>query len=335
MNGVLRFLKKHFFIPAKMNWGYPLLILAVSTGILYLFRCIINDMHLSVPATSLLGYSALIPVITVVCLIFPAILLSKGNSSRILGEYTGAGSLAMAFLSGIPIILIRTSFHNLISWAWLRMGFQMVFPAYFYLGGTDSVQGQILAIMSETVIPAFGASFFFFGFMWTRFRSSERRIGYYIAGIFFALFCLDAIDFLPLCITGVWCGYLRTKTGNIAGPMLCLICSGISGMLLTPVLEKVDITSVMTYSDIPSTFFYSSVPAAFLGIVLLSFFLRMFGEFYYMYFDISHGDTSHAEETAQADRSIPAFVDGVNPALLVAAVIFAVIWIALFKGAHL
>ena len=313
--------------PSVMNWSYPIMVSSVMTAMIFAVRCLCTFTGFPIPATSVIGNAALNILVTLLALVLPAALLSNGLSDRIVGRFTGAGSLILAFCSGIPLMLITTATYNLSAWVILRFGTKMPFPFLFTDYATSSAAGEVLSVMSDTVLPAAGASLFFFGLMWSRFRSKERFAGYAIIAFAYMMFSLDAVSALGLLITGWWCCFLRTKTDNIAGPFVCLVAARLSQYLFTGTLGKVDILSIQTYSDIDSVFFYSSLPAAFMGLVLLSFFMKTLNSFYDSFTD--------DEEDSRYDNSIPAFDKGINLTIIVSGAIFFTLWILMLKGVHL
>ncbi len=313
--------------PSVMNWSYPLMLSAIMTALMFSIRMLTKRFGSPIPATSLIGYAVFETLLILLAAILPASLLSRGLTDRTIGNFTGAGSLILATISGIPIMLITTALYNFSAWALLRIGGKMCFPLFFYHVTKPNKLISALEIMTDSVIPAAGASLFFFGLLWSRFRSKERFVGYIIIAAAYALFSFDLVSLAGLFITGWWCSFLRTKTGNIAGPFLCLISSRLSIFLFSGTLNKVDILAIQTYSDIDSVYFYSSMPAIFMGVILLSFFMRSLDSFYGTYTD--------EEDEKILDASIPAFDKGINLTIIVSGALFLTMWILVCKGVHL
>lgn len=301
--------------------------LAIMTGLFYTLRVLANGESFPFAPTSLIGFTVFSLLMTFVALLLPGFLLAGGITDQVIGRYSGAGSLILSFCSGIPLMMVTTSVYNFSSWLLLRMGNNVVFPAFFYHGGTESKAGYALAILADTVIPAAGACVFFFGLMWSRFRSKEKFAGYIIIAAAYMLYSMDFFGAAAVFFTGWWCSFLRTKTGNIFGPFLALVASRLSVFLFGDTLTKIDILVVQTYSDIDPTFFYASLPALFIGLILIAFFMKSLNAF--------HDSYSDNEEDGIYDKVIPAFDKGFNLTIVTAGIIFATLWIMLIKGVHI
>ncbi|MBR2295590.1 MAG: hypothetical protein IJ869_07500 [Clostridiales bacterium] len=320
-------LKYHFGIPRVMTWSFPVMVLSILTLLCFLMRCIMPTEDAAIPPTSLIGYSVLVPAMALICLVIPALLLSRGQTDLLMGRYSGVGIMLVSFMSGVPLNLVSVSVYNLFCWIWLRLTQRIVFPAFFYYAGTESIEGRVLSLLSDTAIPGFACSLFFFGLLWSRFRSKERFVGYIIISLTFALYGLDFINFPSLFIIGMWCCFLRTNSMNIFGPFFCLLGIKLTSFLLEGTLDKVDLLSIRSYSDIDSTFLYSSLPSLFIGMILLSFFIKILTDFKYSYLN--------KEEDAESDPDIPSFDRSINLSLILSAILFIVSWVMLFKGVHL
>lgn len=301
--------------------------LAILSGLFYAIRVLAGVGAFHVVPTSLIGFSIISILMSLVALLLPGFLLSGGITEQAIGRYSGAGSLILAFCSGIPLMMVTTSVYNFSTWLLLRMGSNVVFPAYFYHGGTETKAGMALSILADTVVPAAGASVFFFGLMWSRFRSKEKFAGYIIIAVAYMLYTMDFFGALAVFFTGWWCCFLRTKTGNIFGPFLALVASRLSVFLFGDTLTKIDILLIQTYSDIDSTFFYASLPALFIGLILIAFFMRSLNAF--------HDSYSDSEEDGIYDQVIPAFDKGFNLTIVTSGILFSVLWIMLIKGVHI
>ena len=301
--------------------------LSILTAFFYTLRIMANSEKLPFPPTSLIGYSVFSLLMTLIVLILPGFTLSRGFYEHVIGKSTGAGSLLLSVCSGLPLMMVTTAIYNFSSWIILRTGSNVIFPAYFYHGGTDSKAGLALSILADAVIPAAGASLFFFGLMWSRFRSKEKFAGYIIIAAAYMLYSMDLFGAGAVFFIGWWCCFLRTKTGNIFCPFLAIVSCRLSQYVFGDTLTKIDILSVQTYSDIDSTFFYSSLPALFIGLILIAFFMKSFNAF--------HESYSDSEEDGKYDQVIPAFDKSLNLTIVVAGLIFAALWIMLIKGVHI
>ncbi|MCQ2528059.1 MAG: hypothetical protein MJ108_02945 [Saccharofermentans sp.] len=323
---LLRSLKYHFGKPQSMTWSFLLLISSIFTALFFALKCTLGNMDLKVPTTSLVGYSIFMPLFILFALVLPALLLNDGDTSALTGNYTGTGILVISFLSGLPVMLLSTVLYNIVTWLFLKAGSKIYYPAFFFYGGTETKIGTTLAIISDTVIPAFGICIFFFGLLWSRFRFSQKRLAYFIIILAYTLFSMDILGILSSLLVGWWCCRLRDKTDGVYAPFLCLLSSRICTLLFSGTLPKINIFTIQTYSDIPSSFFYAALPSTFIAIILLAYFMRLFDDYYYKYM---------GSDVPADDESIPSTTINLNFGLIVSMLIMISIWIFMFKGAHL
>lgn len=322
----LSILRHNFGRPHVMTWGWPLMILSLATLAIFGLRCFLNDPDFLFPATSIVGCSALLILSTLCALVLPAVLFSREIDDRVTGYYTGIGTLILSFISGVPLMMIRIPLYNIVAWATLRFGGESIYPVFFH-AEPDSSYATALTILSDTVIPAFGIALFFFGFLWTRFKSTDRFKAYVVITCAIVLYSMDYTSILAAAAAGIWCCFLRSRVHNMWAPFLCLISMNLSEMLLPGTLSRIDIFEVQTYADIGTTYFYSSMPSFFMGMVLILFFIRMLDSF-----SIS---VRHEVTGSEYDDSIPPFDKSINLSLLLTLAAFITVWILIFKGVYL
>ena len=322
-NNALAILKHNFGRPRAMTWGWPVMLFTLITAVIFMARCILKDTESPFPVTSLVGCSFFVILITLAALVFPAVFCARGIEDRPVGRFTGVGVLILSFLSGIPLMMVRVPLYNIMAWITLRFSRSSIFPVFFHTE-PNGKEATILAILSDVIIPAFGAAIFFFGLLWTRFRSSDRLQAYVVITTCFVLYKMDYTSLLAFIATGIWCCFLRSRIYNMWGPFLCLVSAGIAEMYLPETLARIDIYAVQTYADIGSTYFYSSLPAFFMGMVLLLFFIRVLDSF-----AIS---VRHEVTGTEDDEIIPPFDKSVNLSLLLTIGVFTTVWILLLKG---
>lgn len=300
--------------------------LSLMTGVFYGVRCLLNRLVIPFGVTSLVGCSLFLILMTLCALVLPSASLSTGFEDTILGHYTGIGALLLSVISGIPLMMLKVSLYNFTAWTTLRLGERSVFPVIFH-AEPETIYGTVLSILSETVIPAFGMSLFFFGLLWGRFKSTDRFRAAVVIISAFVLYSMDFTSVFATAATAVWCFYLRSRVRNVWAPFLCLVSASVSELFLPESLSKIDIFSVQTYADIGTTYFYSSIPAFFMGMVLLLFFIRVLDSF-----SISLRHEIHDDEY---DEYIPAFDKSINLSLILTIAVFITIWVLIIQGAHL
>lgn len=309
-----------------MTWGWSVMILSLATALFLALRCFFKDPELLYPAESVVGCSFLVILMTLCAQVLPSVMLSRGFGDEVIGHYTGVGTLILALVSGIPLMLIRIPLYNLMAYLTLRLSGRSIYPVFFHQDPATTV-GSILAVISDTVIPAFGIALFFFGFLWSRFKSTDRLKAYIVIIAAYALYSMDFTSVLALVATGIWCCYLRSRTYNMWAPFLCLISMKLSELLLPQTLSRINIFEVQTYADIGSTYFYASLPAFFMGMVLLLFFIRVLDSFAIaVRFEVSGSEN---------DENIPAFDKSINLSLLLTIAVFVTVWVLIIKGVHL
>ncbi len=319
-------IKHNFGRPRVMTWGWPLMIMSLGTAVLFILRCILKDPDLPFPATTITGCSFLMIFGTVLALVFPAVFCARGIEDRPIGHFTGVGTLFLAFLSGIPLVMIRLPLYNMMAWLVLRFTGSSVFPVFFHSEPSSSYE-TILTIVSDILVPSFGAAIFFFGLLYTRFKSTDKVKAFVVVTLFYTLFEMDFTAVLALIVTGVWCCYLRSRIYNMWAPMLCLISTKLTELYLPEAMARIDIFSVQTHADIGSTYFYSSLPAFFMGMVLILFFIRVLDSF-----AIS---VRHEVTGAEDDEILPPFDKSINLSLILIMAVFITIWILIFRGVYL
>ena len=333
MNDPFEAVKSFFrntFLPKKRtNWGYPLFIMAVALAALYIAKELLAS-FLPFTSTSIVFNSLVMPLLTLLALIAPAISLSSGDTdlsiNGITGKFTGIGPLLIAFFSGVPLGLVNSAFHNLMAYLWLRLGRSMVFPAFMCYNADDSIASQALQIVTVDAIPALGVSIFFTGLLYSLFREENKLAGTIIIILFYSLYSLNMIDIAGIAITGLWIVILRRKTGNIMAPFLSMIAMKLTPYFFSFIISEVDITTLQTYSDIPVSFFYTSIPALFVSAILFGFFKASLDDFERTYYSDMLGREVDAELEEQPLKILP-FVKGLNVSLLIAVIILVGLWI--------
>jgi len=254
------FLRNTFKIPRPMNWGYPILFASIGTGLAIGIRGVAMSGETTYSSTSLVGYALYMPLFILLAFIAPSALLLRDKqkldgfsqipSNVAIGDYSGIGPLILAFLSGVPLMLIKSALHNLVVYAVLKSANPIVFPLFFCYNESDSVRSTVLEVISDTVIPGIGMCVFFYGVIWSSFKVRNYRIALLIIPVLYAIFSFNPIDFAALLIVGWWLTVVRRDAGNIWGPFSALVGCKISEMVLNETIPTVDITEVRTYSDV-------------------------------------------------------------------------------------
>ena len=321
---------REFKYPDPFNWGYPVFYGAAGFGLAFLLLKLLYSGAFPFSSTSLIGCAVIVLFIVMFAFIVPSVIIAEKCDLYITGRYTGIGVLILSFLSGAPLYLLKASFHNLSLALWLRNGGTVVFPAFFY--HVEGITGQtlLLEILIDTIVPAFGFSLFFLGVVWQGFNENNKRWAFLIVPVLIALFSFDFIDMPAILVIGWWLCIVRNHTENIYGPILALIGTRMTGIIIDSIVGEIDLTTIRVFSDIPNTIYFASIPALVVAIILLAFFLKTLGEFHFAYSADVYGDERQPE--VKDGSKAGNILKGINLTLILGIVILAALWIVLFKG---
>lgn len=325
---------KIFGFHEYINWGLLLFFSAIGTGIAFTFKHILIRSGFVFSVTSLSGFTILMPFLVLFALLIPTAITVTHfhlDSKDIFGKFLGVGPIVLSFLSGVPIMLITVALHNFSAYLWLRAGNTMVFPAFFCISNNDGAMETILSLIITTLIPALGYSVFFFGLLWSSFKSSQKNQAAILIAFVFAVFGLNVVDFFSLFVIGLWLCFVRSRVGNSIAVFFCLFGNALTSLWLGKIIKSVDITMLQTYSDIDKTYFYASLPALFVGIILLMFFAKNLNTYRFQSTYGLFGEDFQLEERVRTDAGLEPMTRGLCPALLIAAIIFAFLWYFVFK----
>ena len=322
-----------FRFPKPFNWGYPVFYGSVGFMFSFLILKLMFSGAFSFSSTSLVGCSIIVLMTIMFAFIAPSFLIAERGGLYITGRYTGIGSLILSLLSGAPIYLLKTSFHNLSVALWLRNGGSVIFPAVFYHLEEVTWQTLLLEILIDTIIPAFGFSVFFLGAVWQGFTEKNKRWAFVIIPLLFGLFSMNFIDLAAIVIIGWWLCIVRNHTENIYGPILALLGARLTGILIGSIVGELDLTTIRVFSDIPSTIYFASIPALIVAIILFAFFRKTLGEFHFAYSADIYGDERKPE--VKDGGMAGGFFKGINITLVLGIMICVILWILLFKGIRL
>ena len=330
LKAVKDFVVNQFKYPEPYNWGYPVLFGGAGMVFAIMLLKLLFSGTFPFSSTSLIGCAFIVLVIIMSAFVIPAVLIAEKGGLDIAGRYTGVGALILSFLSGAPLYLIKASFHNLFLALWLSMGGSVVFPSVFY--HLDSINGMTLSLsfLIDTLIPAFGFSLFFLGAVWQGFSEKCKGWAFVVIPLLMALFSFDFINLPAILVISWWLCILRSRTENIYGPVLALIGSRFTGILIGTIVEEIDLTTVRTFSDIPSTIYYACIPALIVAIILISFFRKSLGEFHFAYSADIYGDPREPEEKDGGKAA--GFLRGFNIPLILGIIVCIVFWSLIFDG---
>lgn len=312
-----------------MTWSFPVMVLSILTALFFFLKCTANGISPVIPTTSLAGYTIFMQAFVLISLVLPSLILNpQGNS--LTGRYSGVGIIAVSAFSGVPLMILNTIAYNLTAWGILRLDLEMAYPAFFYYLTDCSAALQALAILADTVIPAFGICLFFFGLIQPRMRNINKKLAFILISIIYCMFSLSPVGIISSFITCMWCCYLRDRTDNIWGPFACLIGQRLAELILSELYFKIDIFSTLSYSDIPVTVFYAALPGIFIALILLSYFKRLLDDF-----SSHYGTFASLFEDDPATDELPSFARNLTWGLILSVVLFVILIILTLRGAQL
>ena len=309
LKAVKDFIVNQFKYPEPYNWGYPVLFGGAGMVFAIMLLKLLFSGTFPFSSTSLIGCAFIVLVIIMSAFVIPAVLIAEKGGLDIAGRYTGV---------------------NLFLAPWLSMGGSVVFPSVFY--HLDSINGMTLSLsfLIDTLIPAFGFSLFFLGAVWQGFSEKRKGWAFVVIPLLMALFSFDFINLPAILVISWWLCILRSRTENIYGPVLALIGSRFTGILIGTIVEEIDLTTVRTFSDIPSTIYYACIPALIVAIILISFFRKSLGEFHFAYSADIYGDPREPEEKDGGKAA--GFLRGFNIPLILGIIVCIVLWSLIFDG---
>ena len=330
LQAVKDFFVNSFKYPKQFNWGYPVFFAGTGAALAFLLLKLLYSGTFPFSSTSLIGCAVIVLVLIMAAFIVPSVLLAEKGGLDITGRYTGIGALILSFLSGVPLYLAKTALYNFTIALWLKIGGTIVFPAVFYHMEEITGPTLFLGILIDTLIPAFGICLFFLGIVWQGFTEKNKTWAFFVIPVLLALFSFDFLNLAGILVIGWWLCMVRAKTENIYGPILAMIGSRFTGILIGSVIEELDITTIRTFSDVPNTIYYSSVPAILLALILIAFFRKLLGEFHFAYSADIYGDSRKPEEKDGGRAA--GFLRGFNLTLVLGVIILVVFWAMLFDG---
>ena len=166
--------------------------------------------------------------------------------------------------------------------------------------------------------------------VWQGFSEKRKGWAFVVIPLLITLFSFDFINLPATLIISWWLCILRSRTENIYGPILALIGSRFTGILIGTIVEEIDLTTVRTFSDIPTTIYYACIPAIFVAIILMAFFRKSLGEFHFVYSADIYGDPRDPEEKDGGKAA--GFLRGFNIPLILGIIVCIVFWALIFDG---
>ena len=265
-----------FLLPSKYpNIG---IVLAGGFGLSFLLQMIwqeIPDEKLFFSKTSLIGFS-LITLFRLMALLLVYVLVTqhyKIQEHHTLGRNPGLGGLFIAFITGVPAMLISIGIHNLFIYFELKSGNPIPPQLYYYISSESSVYGILLMMIMTVIFPIIIEELFFRGLVFAV-LPDKWWIRILVPAVLSSLFAVNRLEFLSFLVIGLCCSFVRYFTDNML--CSCLTRAGFfcTKILMASILPTQDPSEVQNAIDFDRMTIYASMIGIILGIVMILVLIR-------------------------------------------------------------
>ena len=271
---------KDYVIPFLCPSKYPNIgiLLTGAFGLSFILQMVwteIPDEKLFFSKTSLIGYS-LITLFRLLALLLVFVLCTehyKIQDHHTWGRSPGLGGFFIAFLVGVPAMMISVGVHNLFIYAVLKMENPIPSQFYYYVTEEKSIYGLLLLLIMVVIFPVLIEELFFRGLVYAV-LPDRWWIRILIPAFLSTLFAVDRLEFLPLLVIGLMCSCVRYFTDNTLCSCLTRIGYFCTRILLSSFLPTQDPNTVQNALDYNRMTFYSSIIGIVLGIVMMMVLIR-------------------------------------------------------------
>ena len=271
---------KDYVLPFLCPSSYPNLgiVMAGAFGLTFLIQMIWTgypDEKLFYSKTSLIGYS-LITLCRLLVLLLVYVLVTehyKIKEHHTWGRDPGLGGFFMAFLVGIPAMLISVGVHNLFIYLELKLENPIPPQLYYYVTSEKSIYGILLLLVMVVLFPILIEELFFRGLVYAVIPD-RWWLRITIPAILSSLFAVNRLELPALFVIGICCSIVRYYTDNTLASCLTRIGYFCMRILLAPILSLQDPDLVQNAIDYNKTTLYSSIIGVSLGIVMMLVVIR-------------------------------------------------------------
>ena len=271
---------KDYVLPFLCPSSYPNLgiVMAGAFGLTFLIQMIWTgypDEKLFYSKTSLIGYS-LITLCRLLALLLVYVLVTehyKIKEHHTWGRDPGLGGFFMAFLVGIPAMLISVGVHNLFIYLELKLENPIPPQLYYYVTSEKSIYGILLLLVMVVLFPILIEELFFRGLVYAVIPD-RWWLRITIPAILSTLFAVNRLELPALFVIGICCSIVRYYTDNTLASCLTRIGYFCMRILLAPILSLQDPDLVQNAIDYNKTTLYSSFIGVSLGIVMMLVVIR-------------------------------------------------------------
>lgn len=265
-----------FLLPSK----YPNLgiVMAGGFGLTFLLQMIwqeIPEEKLFFSKTSLIGFS-LITLFRLLSLLLVYVLVTehyKIKEHHTLGRNPGLGGIFIAFITGVPAMLISVGVHNLFIYFELKIGNPIPPQLYYYITSENSVYGILLLLIMTVISPILIEELFFRGLVFSV-LPDKWWIRILVPTLLSSLFAVNRLELPALLVIGFCCSFVRYFTENTFCSCLTRLGFFCMKILMSPILPTQDPSEVQNAIDYDRMTIYASMIGIILGLVMILVLIR-------------------------------------------------------------
>ena len=271
---------KDYVLPFLCPSSYPNLgiVLAGAFGLSFLLQMVWTELpeeKLFFSKTSLIGFS-LITLFRLLALLLVYVLVTehyKIGAHHTWGRNPGVGGFFLAFMVGVPAMMISVGIHNLFIYMELKMENPIPSQLYYYVTEEGSIYGLILMLIMVVVFPVLIEELFFRGLVFAVIPD-KWWLRITIPAVLSTLFAVNRLELPSLLVIGLLCSCVRYFTDNALCSCLTRFGFFCTKILLSRFIPNQEPTAVQNAMDYDRMVIYSSVMGVVLGLVMMMVLFR-------------------------------------------------------------
>ncbi len=274
------FILKNNILPFLLPSSYPNIgiVMAGGFGLTFLLQMIwqeIPDEKLFFSKTSLIGFSV-ITLFRLLALLLVFVFVTehyKISEHYTWGRNPGLGAHFIAFMVGVPAMLIAIGLHNLFIYFELKIGNPIPPQLYYYITSEGSVYGLILMVIMVVIFPILIEELFFRGLVFSV-LPDKWWIRIFVPAVLSTLFAVNRLELPAYFVIGLLCSLVRYFTDNTICSCITRLGFFCTKILMAPILPTQDPSEVQNAIDYNRMTIYASLIGIALGIVMLLVLIR-------------------------------------------------------------
>lgn len=300
---------KNYVLPFLCPSKYPNIgiVLTGAFGLSFLLQMIWQELpeeKLFFSKTSLIGYT-LITLFRLLALLLVYVLVTEHYKIReyhTWGRNPGLGGFFIAFLVGVPAMLLSIGAHNLFIYFELKMENPIPPQLYYYITEEGSIYGLVLMIIMVVVFPVLMEELFFRGLVFSV-LPDKWWIRIFVPAILSTLFAVNRLELPMYLIIGLCCSIVRYFTDNTICSCLTRFGFFCTKILMASILPTQDPSAVQNAMDYDRMTIYASIIGIALGIVMMIVLIRQLRLLRYL----QKNEDMHCETEEGKAISIPLY----------------------------